>query len=293
MQPINSNLILGTANFGQKYGINQKKKLNIKNIKKIINFANKNKINFFDTSRSYKNSEKIIGGSKSRNSKIITKVPPLPNNIKSNDIKKWLNKQISLSLKKSKVKKFYAILLHKSEALLGKEGYKLYTALNELKKKKLTRKIGVSIYNFNTLNSILKKFKIDVIQLPFNVFDQRLLYKKINFYQSKPEIHIRSIFLQGLLLMNASELPRKLKNFKKFWISWNKVLDKNNMSPLNGCLNFILNFKHKFDYIVVGCQNINQLKQIIRHKREKFPKDFYKIKIKSKKFYNPQLLGGK
>ena len=43
MQPINSNLILGTANFGQKYGFNQKKKLNIKNIKKIINFANKTK----------------------------------------------------------------------------------------------------------------------------------------------------------------------------------------------------------------------------------------------------------
>ena len=62
----NSNFILGTANFGQRYGISKKNKIKLYEIKKMIKFANKNKIKFFDTSRSYKNSEKILGENKSK-----------------------------------------------------------------------------------------------------------------------------------------------------------------------------------------------------------------------------------
>ena len=207
---IYKNLIIGTANFGQQYGVIQKKKIKLSQVKKIIDFANQKKIKFFDTSLRYKNSEKILGKNITKHSKIITKIPPIPSNVKFNDIEKWFDKQISLSLKKLKVKKFYAILLHKPESLLKKKGYKLYKALIDQKKKKITEKIGISIYNFDTLNKILKKFEIDVVQLPFNVFDQRLLYKKLIYHQKKPEIHIRSIFLQGLLLMNPDELPKKI-----------------------------------------------------------------------------------
>ena len=290
MQADNNNFILGTANFGQRYGISKKNKIKLYEIKKIIEYANKNKIKFFDTSRSYKNSEKILGKNIPKFSKIITKIPPVPNSIKSSNIERWFKKQVLLSSKKLNVKKFHAILLHKSEALLGKEGHKLYKVLIKLKKEKITKKIGVSIYNFDTLNKILKKFKIDVIQLPFNVFDQRLLYKKIRFHQSKPEIHIRSIFLQGLLLMSANKLPKKLRNFKKYWILWHKLLSENNMKPINACLNFILNCKNKFDYIVIGCEDVNQLKQIVSYKRKKNLKNFYNIRIKDKRFYSPFLL---
>ena len=290
---INKNLILGTANFGQVYGINKKRKVKINEIRKIINFAKKNKIKFFDTSRSYGNSEKILGKNRHKFSKVITKIPPLPDGIKSLKVESWIKEQISQSLKKTKVKKFYAILLHKSEALLGKEGYKLYKILSELKKKKITEKIGVSIYNFDTLNKILRKFKIDVVQLPFNVFDQRLLYKKIRFNKNKPEIHIRSIFLQGLISIKSNKLPNKLKNYKKYWIKWNKLLIENNIEPVNASLNFIFSYKNKFKYIVVGLENIDQLKKIIHFKKKKNLKNFQKISIKDKRFFSPTLLKGK
>lgn len=287
---IYKNLIIGTANFGQQYGVIQKKKIKLSQVKKIIDFANQKKIKFFDTSLRYKNSEKILGKNITKHSKIITKIPPIPSNVKFNDIEKWFDKQISLSLKKLKVKKFYAILLHKPESLLKKKGYKLYKALIDQKKKKITEKIGISIYNFDTLNKILKKFEIDVVQLPFNVFDQRLLYKKLIYHQKKPEIHIRSIFLQGLLLMNPDELPKKFRKFRKYWILWNNWLIKNNIKPLNACLNFILNCKDKFDYIVIGCQDVNQLNQIINYKKNKILKGFYKIRVEDKRLYNPLLL---
>ena len=90
--------------------------------------------------------------------------------------------------------------------------------------------------------------------------------------------------------MSANKLPKKLRNFKKYWILWHKLLSENNMKPINACLNFILNCKNKFDYIVIGCEDVNQLKQIVSYKRKKNLKNFYNIRIKDKRFYSPFLL---
>ena len=87
--------------------------------------------------------------------------------------------------------------------------------LKYLKKGKLAKKIGVSGYNPNEIKKILKIWKPDVIQLPFNIFDQRLISSKVIdlLYKKKIEIHVRSIFLQGMLV--RTKIPKKLKKFKK------------------------------------------------------------------------------
>ena len=83
---------------------------------------------------------------------------------------------------------------------------------------------------------------------------------------------------------------KKFRKFRKYWILWNNWLIKNNIKPLNACLNFILNCKDKFDYIVIGCQDVNQLNQIINYKKNKILKGFYKIRVEDKRLYNPLLL---
>ena len=119
------------------------------------------------------------------------------------------------------------------------------------------------------------------------MIDRRLEEKKLLQYlnSNKIEIHVRSIFLQGLLISHYSKLPKKFlrwkKNFKKFndWMSYYRL------SNLNGCLNFVENNKY-IDKILIGVDNVNQLKEIISFKREeniKFPKIF----IKDKKLINP------
>jgi len=263
-------IILGSANFNQTYGI-RKNSIKKNDIKKLFNLAIKNKIKLIDTSPSYNESEKIIGKLNNKRFKIISKIAKLPKNIKKVEIKKKLRENVIISLRKLKIKKFECLLLHNANSLLSKNGNEIYKSLQDIKKIGLTKKIGISIYDYKTLGKILNRYKIDLIQAPLNILDQRLIttgwQKKIK--KKNIEIHVRSIFLQGTLLIKKSKLPKNLKKFKKEWSAWEKWISENKVNPLHVCLLFILN-QSKLDGIVLGCDNINQFKQILKIKKRKF-----------------------
>ena len=258
-----SKLCFGTANFVNNYGILKKKnKFSPKKIKDIFSLLRKNKILNIDTATSYKNVEKKIGHFKLKNFSVFTKLPKLPK--KCMDIKKWSLTNINHSLDSLNTKSLSGVFIHHSEDLIGKNKIKLYEALLSLKKKKLINKIGVSIYNFNTLDKILDEFKVDMIQVPFNILDRRLATKNYlnKIKKKKIQIHVRSIFLQGILLANIKKIPKKFLKWKNLFKSWHVWLEKNKLSKLQACLNFILSFK-QIDVIIFGACSKMQIKQII------------------------------
>jgi aryl-alcohol dehydrogenase-like predicted oxidoreductase len=272
-------LAVGTVKFGTNYGLINKKKIYLNEIKKISKFINSkiNNINLIDTAFSYGKSHKIIGRTKLNKLKIVTKIRFLSKN-KIN----YFNKNIDNLLKDLRVNKIYGLLFHDVKDAINKSYLKL---LLDLKKKKIIKKIGVSIYSPNDLKIILKLWKPDIVQVPFNIFDQRLvksgyldLLKKL-----KIEIHVRSCFLQGLLV-NYDRNKKKFKKFQK-WSdlleSWSGWCRNNNISKFEACLQFIKNYK-KIDYLVVGFDNLKQLKEII------YTLDKKEIKITSK-FYSSDL----
>ena len=122
----------------------------------------------------------------------------------------------------------------------------------------------MSIYNFNTLDKILDEFKVDMIQVPFNILDRRLATKNYlnKIKKKKIQIHVRSIFLQGILLANIKKIPKKFLKWKNLFKSWHAWLEKNKLSKLQACLNFILSFK-QIDVIIFGACSKMQIKQII------------------------------
>ena len=254
-------LVVGCAQFGMNYGLFNNKKISGKEFKKIEKLVLKSKINFIDTARNYGNSEKIIGNSKLNNLHIVTKIK-LPKN-KNINVKNWLLKEIFKSLSQLKIKKIYGVLIHNYKDLLGKHGKNLLLALHELKKKKIIKKIGISIYESKEIKKIWKFWKPDLIQVPFNPLDNRILdsgwvdiLKKNNV-----KIFVRSIFLQGLLINEDSSfrINKKYKNLLNKFKNW---CYKNNISLLQACLHFVKQFKN-IDYIVVGFNSYNQLKEII------------------------------
>ena len=281
-------IILGSANFGQIYGI--KKNFIKKNeIKKLFNIASKNKIKVIDTSPVYNNSEKIIGLLNNNRFKIISKIPKPPKNIKRENIKKWLKQKVMISLKNLKIKKFECLLLHNANSLLCKNGDEIYKGIRNMKINGFTSKIGVSIYDFSVLDKILKKFKFNLIQAPFNILDQRLVEKGWlkRLKKKNIEVHARSIFLQGILLLKQNQIPKKLKKLNKKLIEWENWLKKNKLNSLQVCLSFVLNH-HQLDGIVVGCNNTNQLNQILKSKKIINNFSLPNLNIKDKKLIDPR-----
>ncbi len=260
-------IIIGTANFSQNYGLNKSKISSIKMAQKILNFCEKNKINTIDDAYQYNNSKKIFKKLRLKNFQIITKIK-LPHNYKSyKNLNSYFKNIISRDLKNLSKKNFSHILAH--EVYRDEKKNKIImNILKYLKKKKFTKKIGVSGYNPNEIKKILKIWKPDVIQLPLNVLDQRLISNKIIdlLHRKKIEIHVRSIFLQGMLV--REKIPKKLRKFKRYFINWNKWCSRHKINKIKACIQYVRRFK-QISAIIIGINNLSQIKQINRFFNER------------------------
>jgi aryl-alcohol dehydrogenase-like predicted oxidoreductase len=131
--------------------------------------------------------------------------------------------------------------------------------------------LGISIYDFKNFYNNFREFKFDVVQCPFNIFDQRLIndghLKKLK--KLKLKIHVRSIFLQGLLINIKFKDKVKFKKYKKFLDKYFSYLDILNIKPLDLCLNFVFKYKY-IDKIIVGINSKKQLEQILNFKQIRF-----------------------
>lgn len=268
-----SKIILGTAQFGSDYGIsNTKGALEYKEINKILNLANKHKVKLIDTAISYTNANTKLSLNNIQNFEIITKTPKLKNLSRKSCVKEQIISDFKNFKKKINYKKkVYAYLIHSPADMRSKNAKKIFKALNFLKNKGEIKNIGVCIEKMSDLNFILKKkIKIDLIECPFNIFDQRLLnYKNLDKIKKKKiKIIARSIFLQGLLLLPKKQIPNYFKKWIKKIDNWHLFLKKNNISAIQGCINFILLSKI-VDKFIVGVQTSSELLQIIRLTKKK------------------------
>lgn len=268
-------ICLGTANIFNNYGLSYKYK--IKKDYRFLSEINKKNIKYFDISNGYRNTArfyKIFN----KNHQIIFKLSFKKKRINAKLLAK-IEKQLILFKSKVRVQSFYAVLLHDSQEMYKKNKNLIFDFLKSLKIKNICKKIGISSYSDNDLK-LFQKYKFDIIQFPLNIFDQRLLKKKNEnlIKKNNIEVHVRSIFLQGLLIRDEF-VGKKFKIFKEF-----KKLDRfvfnNRIDKLTACLYFIYKIKY-VKLIVIGVDNLEQLIEI--RKKINFIKK-NKIKMNLDKF---------
>jgi nucleoside-diphosphate-sugar epimerase len=254
---------IGTLQFGLNYGIaNKDGKLKNLEINKIKNISKAHNINIVDTANVYGNSEKRLGDLGFSDFKLVSKLPVTQPPI---DRVNWVLKNVRKSLKKLNVTKLYGMHIHNTKYLLDKKGYKIYNGLVKAKKDGLINKIGVSVYTIQELKKIILRFKIDLVLLPFNIFDQRLIKSNIlqELKDRNIEIHTRTTFLQGLLLLEGSKIPSKFEKYKKYFDNWNKIQKKIKIPKFEICLKYALSNKY-IDKVIVGIDNSKQFNLLIK-----------------------------
>ena len=258
-----SRLALGTVQFGLPYGVaNKSGQVSRAEAKSMLEVASERGISTLDTAIAYGESEQCLGEVGIENFKVVTKLPALPK--ESLDVAEWVKQQVDESLSRLGVSNVYGLLLHRSEELLGSNGQELYKVLNLLRERGLVKKIGVSIYAPNELELLKTDFNFDLVQAPFNIIDQRLLISGWlqRLKDDGVEIHTRSAFLQGLLLMKQADIPKKYLPWNDLLSCWHSWLDENNFSALHASLAFPLSFP-EVDSVVVGADSQSQLLEII------------------------------
>lgn len=267
--------VIGTAQFGMSYGVSSKNNvLTLDDISSILTYSKSIGISFLDTAPVYGNAESRIGEIGLQGWNVITKLPKIP--LPDIKIENFVVSSVCASLTRLRIDKVYAILLHFPGQIWGEFGDAIYKSLLKLKEERLVEKIGISIYDMKELNMLLR-YDFDVVQTPLNLIDRRIIDTgwANRLTSMNVEIHVRSVFLQGLLLMNDIDRPRYFVKWAALWERYDKWLLENKINRLSACLNYI--YQHEaVNKILIGIENIKQLKMIVDQRQEGglvFPED--------------------
>ena len=256
-------LAIGTAQFGLDYGIaNDHGKVSQKEIKKILDLARSSNISLLDTAMDYGDSEFSIGEAGSEDFDIVSKIGDIPVNEKNT--KDFIYNKLKNTLDCLGIKSLYGLLLHRPENLLNKNGIAIYETLSEFKEMGLVKKIGISIYEPDDLNKIIPNFELDIVQSPIYIFDRRLInsFWADELKKKGMEIHARSIFLQGLLLIDPTKRPAYFKKWNKLFKEYDEWLYEKKVSNFELCIRYVLS-QDSIDKVIIGIDSREQLKEII------------------------------
>lgn len=256
-------LALGTVQFGLDYGVaNSTGRVLPQMASSILTCAYTAGINTLDTAIAYGDSESVLGTLGISNWKVVTKLPAVPDNCC--DIPKWVADEVHASLQRLRTNKLHALMLHRPAQLLEPIGKTLYGALQTVKTEGLANKIGVSVYGVKELEQIFQNFQFDIVQAPFNILDRRLVTSgwASRLQQVGVEVHSRSAFLQGLLLMPEDQRPKKFQRWANIWSEWSRWLKESGLTPLEACTRYVCGLDC-IDRVVVGVDNTNQLQDIL------------------------------
>jgi aryl-alcohol dehydrogenase-like predicted oxidoreductase len=261
-----SRLGLGTAQFGMDYGVsNRQGAPDEDEIAAILARAVDAGIGYVDTAPSYGAAEVLIGrhlpaGHRLR---IVTKTPPIADARIEARHGKFILDSLAASLERLKTESLYGLLVHQTGDLAKTGWQHIVEALQEAQARHWVEHIGASVYDANQLALVEDRFRPQIVQLPLNALDRRAIISGTlaRLKAAGTEVHARSVFLQGLLLMKPNELPNFFAPVRQNIASLHRLWRERGLSAIDGCIAFALT-RSEIDAVIVGVNHRHEYEQI-------------------------------
>lgn len=254
-------LALGTVQFGLDYGVsNTTGKVSKDEVHAILQHALDSGISSLDTAAEYGDSESVLGSFGLADWTIGTKLPRYDRGTTCSQV----IGAVENSLQNLNLESVDTVLLHDSSVLFQEQADEILKGLIACQKRGLIKRMGVSVYDPSEIEAVLSVFRPDIIQAPVNLLDNRLLESKLisNLCFDGIEVHARSVFLQGLLLMEPTLRPKFFHRFSELLKDWDEYVVYSGRSRLVNSLLPILESPY-ITKIIVGVQSVSELKQIL------------------------------
>lgn len=282
-------LALGTVQFGMPYGIaNSSGQVSREMALKILTLGSQSGVDMLDTAIQYGESESCLGEVGISSYRVVTKLPDIPMCV--SDVRKWILFELRASLARLRMPSVYGLMLHRPLSLVGSLGSEVWAGLNQAKDEGLVQKLGVSIYAPQDLDEIWPKYPLEIIQAPLNIVDRRLVKSGYlsRLKEKGIEVHTRSAFLQGLLLMPRAKVPQQFALWSPLWEQWEGWLKLNRLSALDACMAFVLSHQ-EVDRIVVGVDSDAHLSEILLALKKSGQIDWPDFSSNDERLVNPSL----
>lgn len=258
---------LGTVQFGLDYGItNTTGKTPVTDVRAILAECLDQGVDTLDTAALYGEAEAVIGANLPRphNFRIVGKTLHLDHERPLAEALETVRTGVIRSLSRLGEQKLAALLVHRVDDLLGPAGEALFRTLVSLREAGLVEKIGASVYTPAEVAVLTERFPLEIIQLPLNILDQRMLESGTltNLRQCHIEIHVRSAFLQGVLLTdNPQQIPLSLTRLAPTLNALTEHLRAHGLSPLDATLGFLKSL-NVVDVVICGASQLSEWREI-------------------------------
>ena len=254
-----SKLALGTVQFGVAYGItNVAGKVPPEEVTKILAHARAAGVSILDTAAGYGDSEAVLGAAGIDDWQVITKLAEVPHDCANIDA--WVHDEVGQSLERLGSSRVHGLLLHRPNQLNSEIGQDIWQAL--LRQKRLGRAdhIGYSIYDPDELDTLYIRYPAEIVQAPFNILDRRLARSGwlARLAVDGVDVHVRSAFLQGLLLMAPADRPSWTRAYATTLEAFDRWVISIACERHIACLAYCLS-QPEISHVVIGVQDVAQL----------------------------------
>ena len=257
-----SALVLGTAQLGSDYGIvNFRGKVPAAEVAEILDLARGAGIDRIDTAPAYGDAEQVLHSCGIEDFKIITKVPKLKRDGDA-DLSSALVDAARRSCQSLGCQRLHGLLLHSADDLTGRDGSEIHAGLLAARDAGLVEQIGVSVYTADEIETVLDRYSVDIIQLPLSVLDQRLRALLPRLADRGVSAHVRSIFLQGLLLCPVDKVPQGVAQLGPAIEAFRQRAARAGMQVVEAAVAFVRDLPH-VDGIVVGTASVNEFRALL------------------------------
>ncbi|OYX32704.1 MAG: bifunctional regulator KidO [Caulobacterales bacterium 32-69-10] len=252
---------LGTAQFGLDYGVsNSRGRMSEAEASAVLQVAALAGVSLIDTSAGYGEAESVLGRILPRPSpfRLITKTAPVTTGVDA------VEARARGSLQRVGLETAEALLVRCGSDLLGPDGPALWDRLKALKDEGLFTKIGIAAQAGDEALGLARRFKPDLMQLPASMLDQRLIQGGVlsDIAALGVEVHLRSIFLQGLLFLPRDGLPAGLAGAGPRLSRIRRTIAEAGADPLQAALAFALS-RPEASAVVVGVASAAELRAVL------------------------------
>lgn len=258
-------LALGTVQFGLPYGVaNNAGQMPESEVAKVLTYAAECGVQILDTAHLYGSAEEVLGRCLPRGHefRIVTKTPKF-GGLSDTSAGGSLSAAFEESCRRLRVSSLYGLLVHDANDLQGESGAAIWAVMQDLKSNNRVNKIGSSVYSATQIDALIDLYDLDIVQVPLSIVDQRLINSgHLERLASRGvEIHVRSVFLQGALLLPAQRLPSHLAGLAPYVKKLQACSEASGLSCLELALNFACRQQY-VDAVVCGVDSLMHFRQL-------------------------------
>ena len=251
-------LALGTVQFGLAYGLaGRGEAVPASEVRTILRRARTLGITTLDTAAAYGDIEERLGELGGGEFEIVSKIERLPDDVALEAVDDWVRTQAERSLSRLG-DSLVALMAHRDEDLTDSRGAAMWSALRRWGADRGVA-VGASCYDPSRLALLSGLDGFRVAQVPGNAFDQRVACLRAD--TSTIKVHLRSAFLQGLLLMSPQVAERALPQAAAALAAWRAWCTSRCTSPMVAALSVVKSFA-VVNTCVVGVDSLVQLEEI-------------------------------